>query len=129
MDIKKEGFFRDIIVQNLKVITIMKSCGYKDKEIADYLGIKITELLETIGADSYLTEVYEKAQEKLASDIERKFVENTLAQLENGDNTDAKWILERTSKKYQKKEQVDVSVTSIDDIIRGQIKVKDEKGE
>lgn len=130
MDIKKEGLFRDIVVQNLKVITIMKSCGYKDKEIADYLGIKITDLLETIAGDSYLTETYEKAQEKLASDIEKKFIENTLEQLESGDNTDAKWILERTSKKYQKKEQVDVSVTSIDDIIRGQLKNKDEnKGE
>jgi hypothetical protein len=110
----------DKIVQNLKIITIMKSCGYKDKDISDYVGITTNELLETIAQDSYLTDVWERASERLASEIERKFIENTLAQLDNGDNTDAKWILERTNKKYQKKDQVEVSVTSIDDIIRGQ---------
>jgi DNA-directed RNA polymerase specialized sigma subunit len=108
------------IIQNIKVVTIMKSCNYTDKEIADYLGIQTRLFLDAIAADSYLSEVYSKAQEKLASDIEKKFLENTLAQLDNGDNTDAKWILERTNKKYQKKDQLDVSVTSIDDIIRNQ---------
>jgi hypothetical protein len=109
----------NIIIQNLKLITIMKATGKTDKEIADYLGLKTKEFLEAIAGDTYLTEVWEKAQDKLVSDIEQKFLENTLLQLENGDNTDAKWILERTSKKYQKKDQVDVSITSIDDIIRG----------
>jgi len=98
----------------------MKSCGYKDKDIADYVGITTPELLETIASDNYLKEKWDKASETLGSEIERKFIENTLEQLENGDNTDAKWILERTHKKYQKKDQIDVSVTSIDDIIRGQ---------
>jgi hypothetical protein len=112
----------NIIVQNLKLITIMKATGKTDKEIADYLNLKTKELLEAIASDPYLTEVWEKAQDKLVSDIEQRFLENTLLQLENGDNTDAKWILERTSKKYQKKDQVDVSITSIDDIIRGQVK-------
>lgn len=110
----------DKIIQNLKVITIMKATSHSDKEIADYLGMTAGEMLKLIAEDAYLSEVWEKAQEKLVSDIERKFLENTLLQLENGDNTDAKWILERTSKKYQKKDQVDVTVTSIDDIIRGQ---------
>lgn len=109
----------DKIVQNLKIITIMKSCGYKDKEISDYVGITPNELLETIAQDAYLSDIWEHAGDKLASEIERKFVENTLAQLDNGDNTDAKWILERTNKKYQKKDHVDVSIASIDDIIRG----------
>jgi hypothetical protein len=112
----------DTIIQNLKLIIIMKATGKTDKEIADYLGLKTKEFLEAIASDNYLTEVWEKAQDKLVSDIEQKFLENTMAQLENGDNTDAKWILERTSKKYQKKDQVDVSITSIDDIIRGQSK-------
>lgn len=98
----------------------MKSCGYKDKDIADYIGVTPTELLEAIAADSYLSDIWEKASERLATEIEKKFIENTMAQLENGDNTDAKWILERTHKKYQKKDQVDINVTSIDDIIRGQ---------
>jgi len=110
----------DKIIANLKIITIMKSCGYKDKDIADYVGITTPELLETIASDNYLKEKWDKASETLGSEIERKFIENTLEQLENGDNTDAKWILERTHKKYQKKDQIDVSVTSIDDIIRGQ---------
>jgi predicted transcriptional regulator len=108
------------ILQNIKVVTIMKTCNYTDKEIADYLGISSRQFLDAIAGDVYLSEVYQKAQEKLASDIEKKFLENTLAQLENGDNTDAKWILERTNKKYQKKDAVDVSITSIDDIIRNQ---------
>jgi len=108
------------VIQNLKIITIMKATGKTDKEVADYLGLKVKDFLEVIASDSYLTEVWEKAQDKLVSDIEQKFLENTLLQLEEGDNTDAKWILERTSKKYQKKDQLDVSVTSIDDIIRGQ---------
>lgn len=98
----------------------MKATGKTDKEVADYLGLKVKDFLEVIAGDAYLTEVWEKAQDKLVSDIEQKFLENTLLQLEEGDNTDAKWILERTSKKYQKKDQLDVSVTSIDDIIRGQ---------
>jgi hypothetical protein len=108
------------IIQNLKIITIMKSTNYTDKEIADYVGVPIKDFLEIIAGDGYLNEVYQKAQEKLASEIEKKFLENTMAQLEEGDNTDAKWILERTHKKYQKKEQLDVSLTSIDDIIRSQ---------
>jgi len=112
----------DNIIQNLKVIIIMKATNRTDKEIADYLGLKTKDLLEAIASDAYLTEVWEKAQDKLVSDIEQKFLENTLLRLEEGDNTDAKWILERTSKKYQKKDQVDVSITSIDDIIRGQVK-------
>jgi hypothetical protein len=98
----------------------MKSCGYKDKDIADYIQVSVKDLLETIGADNYLKDIWDKATERLGSEIEKKFIENTLAQLEVGDNTDAKWILERTHKKYQKKEQVDISVNSIDDIIRGQ---------
>ena len=110
----------DKVIQNLKVITIMKSCGYKDKEIADYVGVTITELLETIAGDSYLNDIWERASEHLASEIEKKFIENTLEQLGQGDNTDAKWILERTHKKYQKKDQVEVNIASIDDIIRGQ---------
>jgi len=112
----------DKIIQNLKVIIIMKATNHNDKEIADYLGMPTGDMLNLIQGDAYLSSVWEKAQEKLVSDIERKFLENTLQQLESGDNTDAKWILERTSKKYQKKEQVDVNVGSIDDIIRGKNK-------
>ena len=112
--------YKNKIIQNIIVITIMKSTNFTDKEIADYVGVPIKDFLDIIAGDNYLNEVYQKAQEKLASEIEKKFLENTLAQLEGGDNTDAKWILERTHKKYQKKDQLDVSLTSIDDIIRNQ---------
>ena len=78
-------------------------------------GIALARAL-VVGGEQILNN---EAALKLASEIERKFVENTLAQLDNGDNTDAKWILERTNKKYQKKDHVDVSIASIDDIIRG----------
>lgn len=111
---------KDKIVQNLKVIKIMKSTGYTDKEIAHYCGVSIKDFLTIIGGDVYLKEVWEKAQEKLATDIERKFLENVLDQLDNGDNTDAKWLLERTNQKYNKKETLDVNIKSIDDIIRGE---------
>jgi orotate phosphoribosyltransferase-like protein len=111
---------KDRIVQNLKVIKIMKSTGYTDKEIADYLNVSIKVLLDTIENDVYLKEVWEQAQEKLASEIEKKFLENVLMQLDEGDNTDAKWLLERTHKKYNKKDTIEVNVKSIDDIIRGE---------
>lgn len=110
---------RDRIIQNLKVIKIMKSTGYTDKEIADYLTIGVTSFLKAIDEDIYLKEVYEQAQEKLASDIEKRFLENVLTQLDEGDNTDAKWLLERTSKKYSKRDTLDVNLKTIDDIIRG----------
>ena len=111
---------KDKVVQNLKVIKIMKSTGYTDKEIADYLNISTLNLLKIIEEDIYLKEVWEQAQEKLASEIERKFLENVLSQLADGDNTDAKWLLERTHKKYNKKDTLEVSVKTIDDIIRGE---------
>ena len=97
----------------------MKSSGYTDKEIADYLSVKVVDLLKVIDEDTYLKEVWELAQDKLASDIEKKFLENVLTQLDDGDNTDAKWLLERTHKKYNKKDVLDVNIKSIDDIIRG----------
>ena len=96
----------------------MKSCAYSDSDIADYMGLGVKEFIDIIQGDEYLKGVYESAQEKLASDIEKKFLENVLTNLDNGDNTDAKWILERTSKKYTKKDTVDVNIRSIDDIIR-----------
>lgn len=98
----------------------MKATGYKDREIADYVGISVKDFLTVIESDQYLKEVWEEAQEKLATDIERKFLENVLVQLDMGDNTDAKWLLERTHKKYNKKETLDVNIKSIDDIIRGE---------
>lgn len=108
----------DRIIQNIKVVKIMKSTGYTDKEIADYLSMPLLTFLEAIQGDPFLKDIYEKAQEKLATDIEAKFLENVLTQLDNGDNTDAKWLLERTNNKYNKKEKVELTVKTIDDIIK-----------
>lgn len=108
----------DKIIHNLKIITIMKSSGKSDAEIASYLGMKPIRMLELIQGDEFLKNKWEKASESVASEIEIKFLENVMLQLESGDNTDAKWYLERATRKYAKKEQVELSVKSIDDIIR-----------
>lgn len=107
------------IIQNIKVVKIMKASKYTDSDIAKYLGISVKDFLEAIDSDPYLKEVFESAQEKLVSEIESKFLEAVMAQLENGKTEDAKWVLERTTGKYSKKEQVELNVKNIDDIIRG----------
>ena len=110
----------DLMLQNLKIIKIMKSCGHTDSEIANTIGVSLADFLYELETDSYIKEVYEKAQDKLATDIETAFLDNVMKQLEKGKTEDAKWILERTNKKYTKKEQVDLNVKTIDDIIREQ---------
>ena len=74
--------------------------------------------LETINSDEYLKDCYNNAAQKVAQEIEESFIENIKAQLESGDNTDAKWYLERTTAKYSKKETINLSNKSIDEIIR-----------
>ena len=95
----------------------MKASGYKDTEIAKYIGVTTKELLDAVANDDYIRGIWDKAQEELVSEIEAKFLTNVMAQLEDGDNGDAKWVLERLNKKYQKKETVEMTVKSIDDII------------
>lgn len=114
------GLVIEKIIQNIKIVKIMKSSKYTDKEIANYLGISVKDMIEAIESDDYIKEIYNQAQEKLANDIEKMFLENVVSQLEEGDTTDAKWLLERTTAKYSKKDQVEVNVKSIDDIIRNQ---------
>ena len=109
---------KDKIVQNIKLLKIMKSCGYPDIQIAEALGVSVKELIDTVGEDDYIKGIYEAAQESLVTDIEKKFVENVLSALESGKNEDAKWLLERLSPKYAKKDQLDVNVRGIDEIIR-----------
>jgi len=106
------------IIQNIKLIKIMKSCGQTDAEIAKYVGLSVREFLEAIDGDEYLKEIYAQASQKLATDIEREFLNNVMGQLERGENSDAKWLLERTNPKYAKKDQVEVNIRSIDDVIR-----------
>lgn len=107
-----------LMMQNLKLIKILKSSGKTDREIAEALGLKITEFTRVLSEDNYIKEVYEKAQEKVLSDIESKFVQTMLAKLEANDTADAKWYLEKTSNKFAKKEQLTVTTKTIDDIVR-----------
>lgn len=96
----------------------MKSCKYTDKEIADFLGLSIRDFLDTVESDTYIKEVYEQAGEKVASEIESKFLTQVIEKLDSGDTLDAKWVLERTNSKYQKKEQLEINHKGIDEIIR-----------
>lgn len=107
-----------LMMQNLKLIKILKSSGKTDREIAEALGLKITEFTRVLSEDDYIKEVYDKAQEKVLSDIEAKFVQTMLAKLEANDTADAKWYLEKTSNKFAKKEQLTVTTKTIDDIVR-----------
>lgn len=108
----------DKITQNLRLMKIMKSSGYTDSEIASYLGISTREFLEAIEEEEYLKSVYEAASETLASELEAEFLKKVFSNLDAGKTEDAKWVLERTSKKYQKKDQVELNIKSIDEIIK-----------
>jgi len=104
--------------QNVKLFKVMKATNYTDSEIAAAIGISVKDYLDIINANPFLKDIYEKSQEKLITEIERGFIDNTLKKLKSGDNTDAKWILERRHSAYQKTDKVDVNVTGIDEIIR-----------
>lgn len=117
------------VVQNLKIVKAMKSAGQTDREIAERVGITVKELLEVIGSDNYLKEIYERAQEKVVAGIESKFIEVMEEKLGEGDTRDAKWYLERVSPKYQKKDNVMVSVKSIDEVIRNRGSLGVEEGD
>ena len=111
------------IIQNLKILKIMKATGYKDSEIATAIGVTTRDLLDCISADDYLQEIYDHAGDKIASEIERKFLDKVLSKLDEGDTNDAKWVLERTTEKYSRKENIKVSgELTIDEIIREQTK-------
>jgi hypothetical protein len=109
---------KDVLIQNLRLMTIMKSVGRTDREICEAIGIEVKDFLEILDNDDYLREKYERAQDKVVTEVEEKFLLSVLLKLEDGETTDAKWLLERTSGKYQKNEKLEVTVRSIDDIIR-----------
>ncbi len=108
----------DKVQQNLKVVITKKSVGFTDKEIAKSLDMTTQQFLDTINSDEYLKDCYENASAKVAKEIEESFIENIKSQLATGDNTDAKWYLERTTAKYSKKEQLSLTTKSIDEINR-----------
>jgi hypothetical protein len=109
------------VTNNLKVMKIMKASGRTDREIAEYMGIDVKTFNDVVNGDDYIKEVYEKAQTYLVSEIENKFLENVMEELDGGNNDNAKWVLERLNPKYAKKEQVEISVKTIDDIIREKV--------
>jgi hypothetical protein len=109
---------RELVTQNLKVLVIMKASGRTDAEIAKAIGLKLSDFLSVLDEDSYIREKYENAQEKVVTEIEEEFLKNVLLKTSLGETEDAKWYLGRVSPKYQKSEKVEVTVKSIDDIIR-----------
>lgn len=117
----------DKVIQNLKTVLIMKSCQYPDSEIAKQVGLTLKEFMDVIESDSYLKEKYENAEEKLVEQIEREFLDKVLTKLDDGETGDAKWVLERRSKKYQKKDVMEINVRTVDDIIREIEEKEDER--
>jgi hypothetical protein len=109
---------KDIMIQNLKDVCRLKSCGKSDRDICLFLGISLASYLEVLSDDDYIREKVEKAQSEIVSDIEEKFLAVVDEKLKSGDTADAKWVLERLNGKYQKKDVVDVNVKRIDEIIR-----------
>ena len=104
----------------------MKATGRTDSEIATYCGISTKDFLEILENDNYLKEVFDNASSKVATEIEQKFLEKVLSKLDEGDTTDAKFFLERTTNKYSRKDNIAVTgELTIDEIIRKQ----DGKGE
>lgn len=114
--LKKENLINKIM-QNIKSITIMKSAGKSDKEIAQFINTDTATFLNCIESEPYLKEVYENASAKFASELEDKFLNKVMESLEEGDTTDAKWVLERTTQKYSKKETLNLNHKTIDEII------------
>lgn len=96
----------------------MKSSGRTDREICEYLGISIKMYMDRLESDEYLRQMIENAEEKYQSEIEEKFKGEMEKKLDNGDTGDAKWFLERTNKKYQKNDKVELQVEGIDEVIR-----------
>jgi len=109
------------LIQNLKVAKIMKATNKTDSEIATYCGISTKEFLDIVENDDYLKDIFENASEKIASEIELKFLEKVFSKLEEGDTADAKFVLERTTHKYSRKDNIAVTGSmSIDEIVRKQ---------
>ena len=48
---------KEKIIQNLKILKIMKATGYKDSEISTAIGVTTKDLLDIIGSDDYLQEI------------------------------------------------------------------------
>lgn len=122
---------KNVVIQNLKIIKLMKSCGYTDRDIAEKIGLTVKSFLEIIDEDEYLHEVYEHAQDKIASEIEEKFVNQIIESLEVGKTDDAKWYLQKVKSKFGKDNSITVNIKTIDDIIREHDgdKREDESGE
>jgi nitrogen regulatory protein PII len=106
------------IKYNLKLMKALKASGHTDAEIAEAIGVSLHDFLKVLSTDDYIREVYERAQDKLATEIEYELVERIREQLSEGKTGDAKWYLERVSGKFQKRDGLDVRVESIDEVIR-----------
>lgn len=108
-----------VLQNNLKKLKVLRSVGKTDSEIAHAMGMDTKTFLDAVESEIYIKELYEKSGDALLQDIESKFLENVLEDLEKGKNEDAKWVLERRTDKYVKKEKTELSGgLTIDEIIR-----------
>lgn len=107
------------VIQNLKLIILMKSSGATDRDVARQLDMQLNMYVNAVEGDEYLREKIGNAEMSYAVELEAKFKEVAYKKLEEGDTTDAKWYMERTIDKYKKTDKVDITIRSIDDIIRG----------
>lgn len=109
---------RDTVIQNLKIIKTMKAVGRTDREIVEYLGIKMREFLDVLESDEYIREIYANAGDEYLKDLEEGFLLGVMQKIDEGKLDDAKWTLERLNPKYNKTEKVAVDIKSIDELIR-----------
>lgn len=119
---------RDLILQNLKLIKLLKATNHTDREIASQVGVKVVDLLEMVETDDYFREMYETAAGKVINEIEAEFLKRTLESLEEGKTDDAKFVLTRRHPDYKADNKLEISVKSIDDIIKEKSKEEDEEG-
>lgn len=115
---QQDIYAQELVINKLKLIIALKSSGATDRDICRAIDITMPLYLRVLENDEYIREKIENAEMSYAMELETKFKAVTMKKLDEGDTTDAKWILERTVDKYKKTEKVDITVRTIDDIIR-----------
>ena len=109
---------RQIITQNLKLIKVLKATNHTDREIASRIGVKVTDLVEMVETDEYFREVYEGAAGKVINEIEAEYLKKTMENIEAGKLEDARFVLTKRHPEYKADNKIELSVKSIDDVIR-----------
>lgn len=109
---------RQTITQNLKLIKVLKATNHTDREIASKVGVKVSDLIEMVETDEYFREIYENASGKVINEIEAEYLQKTLENIGEGKMEDARFVLTKRHPDYKADNKIEISVKSIDDIIR-----------